>query len=186
MPSVRFSTARDLFDAFPTAKHDILAKPTNEGWLEFVASLMAKSEWNDTVGFCAYLLPRREAVHWACQSVRVLSQHRTSDEEAALDAAEAWVRNPEETQRRAALDIGNRSPQDLPGTWTALAAGWSGGVMLQSEKGPVAAQPYQTPKAVRAAILMAFTQVNIRERDRLIRPCIDHAVRMASGDATGV
>ena len=41
---------------------------------------------------------------------------------AALDAAEAWVREPEENFRRAALAVGNQNNGALPAVWMALAA----------------------------------------------------------------
>jgi len=100
---------------------------------------------------------------------------------AALDAAEAWVREPEENFRRAALAVGNQSDGALPAVWMALAAGWSGGSIVPPEYGAVQAPPYQTARAVRTGILIAMSQLPATEIPRLIRPCIESGIELASG-----
>ena len=100
MAHLRFTTARELFEAFPTARDDIGAEPTDEGPWAFLKTLLASPTPEDAIAFCAYLLPRREAVWWACQCVRVLAPPRDEAEQAALDTAETWVREPEESRRR--------------------------------------------------------------------------------------
>ena len=100
----RFSSANDVFEAFPAARDDIDVPPTDEAAAAyFMRSLMASDTPEDTVAFCAYLLPRREAVWWGCQSVKSLHPAaRSSEEDQALAAAEAWVREPEEERRAEA------------------------------------------------------------------------------------
>ena len=70
MASLRFPTVSDLYGAFPTAKDDVGTDPGNEPPLTFLQSLVEKESWDKAVSFCAYLLPRREAVWWGCQSLR--------------------------------------------------------------------------------------------------------------------
>ena len=100
---LRFTTARQVFEAFPTAASDIEVSPADEAPLDFARKLLAPSRRFESIVYLAYLLPRREAVWWGCQCVRAISGDKSDD---ALLAAEAGSRDPDETTRRAALDLG--------------------------------------------------------------------------------
>ncbi|MGH6800759.1 MAG: DUF6931 family protein, partial [Methylocella sp.] len=125
MSVLRFSAARDVFEAFPTAYEDIATEPNDQLPLVFLRELVKGPAPEDALPFCAYLLPRREAVWWASQSVRALVDKPTKYDEAAFKAAEDWVREPEEPNRRRALKIGTMANQRVASTWVALAAAWS-------------------------------------------------------------
>ncbi len=183
MPGLRFTTARDLLEAFPTAPDDVGVEPTDEPSLQFLQSLIERGMLDKAVAFCAYLLPRREAVWWGCQCMRTLIPHRSSKEDAPLQAAEAWVKEPEEQRRQAALALGLQGDRRSPPTWVALAAGWSGGSMVASEHGSVAAPPHMTPRAIRAGVLMAASRTASR-RSELLKACLDAGVRLAAGEAS--
>jgi hypothetical protein len=178
----RFTTARDVFDAFPAAHDDIEAEPTDDPPLVFLRGLVASPTPENGVTFCAYLLPRREAVWWACQCVRALNAIRGEAEEAALEAAEAWVREPEEGLRRAALELGGSGDQSAPSTWLAYAAAWSGGSMTTGDP-PVPAPPHLTAKAVRAAVLMALARVPVKQRRESLGACLKEGMRLAGEEA---
>src|SRR5258708_33928177 len=94
MPGLRFITARDLFAAFPTARCEITAKATDQDSCGFATALVADGAWRDAVGFCAYLLPRREAVFWSCQCLRALAKARGIAGESILRPAEVGGRGP--------------------------------------------------------------------------------------------
>ena len=95
---IRFTTAAQVFEAFPRAAFDIGSRPVDEGPIEFVRTLIARAHRYDAVTYAAYLLPKREAVWWGCQCLRAFSPAYADE---ALMAAEAWVRTPDETTRRA-------------------------------------------------------------------------------------
>lgn len=174
----RFSTARAVFDAFPQARGDITVQPTDDPPLAFLKSLIASATPENAVAFLAYLLPRREAVWWACQCIRTLNPSRNEGEEAALQAAEAWVREPEEEQRRAALQLaGDSADQGAAATWLAYSAGWSGGSMTTSDP-PVPAPPHLTAKAVRVAVLMALARIPVKQRRERLGACLTEGVRL--------
>lgn len=189
MPRLRFETARDLFDAYPAAQDELLIEPTDEFSLEFLRSLAV----DKAVGFCAYLLPRREAVWWACQCVKALVPPHTDEEQMALKAAEDWVKEPEEERRLEALAIGRQSNYRLATTWVALAAGWAGASMppgaLAGFEGPNVAAlgdnwlpipPDQTAKAVRTSILIAASRLDPKDRAELLQTCINEGARLAA------
>jgi len=179
---VRFATAREVFDAFPSAADDIRVEPTSEAPLVFARALAAGPTPEDALSFCAYLLPRREAVWWSCQCVRSLTPNLTQKELQGLKAAEEWVREPEDGRRRAAIAEGLAGDRNAATTWNALAAGWSGGTMMAGEHAvPVA--PHLTAKAVRIAVLTALARVGADERAARIAGCLDGAVRLAAAPA---
>jgi hypothetical protein len=178
MSRVRFHTAREVFEAFPAALEDIGAKPTDDPPLVFLRRLAGSPTPEDALAFSAYVLPRREAVWWACQCVRAMAPARTPEDESSLAAAENWVREPEEHRRRVALELGtSRSPRD-PATWAALAAAWSGGSMAPGDYA-VQTQPHFTAKAARAAVLTALAHVGAVDRAKHLRACVDAALTLA-------
>lgn len=182
MASLRFPTVRDLYDAFPTAADDVGAPPNDTDSLAFLRSLAEQESWNAAVSFCAYLLPRRDAVWWGCQSLRRIQSQFTPAEIAALDAAESWVQQPEEELRRAALDVGLATDNRLPAAWMALAAGWSGGSITPADYGMVPAEPYQTARALRAGLLMAMARLISDDAPAIMKPCIESGIALADDD----
>jgi hypothetical protein len=179
MSRLRFGAAQEVFEAFPSACEDIEARPTEAAPLGFLRSLASGPTPNDAIAFCAYLLPRREAVWWASQCVRSLIGTPTEDDEIALEAAENWVREPEEPRRRAALQIGLNANRRAASTWVALAAAWSGGSLIISESGGPPAPPYLTAKATRNALMLAL--VNKPHRVAEISHCVQRGVEIAEG-----
>jgi hypothetical protein len=177
MSRLRFSVAREVFEAFPTAYEDITAGPSDQLPLVFLRSLVEGPTPDDAIAFCAYLLPRREAVWWASQSVRGLLDKPTVPDEAALKAAEDWVYEPEEEKRREALRIGTTANQRAASTWVALAAAWSGGSMIFSEYGGPPAPPQLTAQAAFTAIRIALG--GKPDRTGHISRSIEQGVRIA-------
>jgi hypothetical protein len=180
MSRVRFATAREVFEAFPAAREEIQSAPSEAPPLAYLKSLVETATPEDAVAFCAYVLPRREAVWWACQCIRALVPSPGAEEKACLSAAEIWVRDPEEHHRRSALQIGLQGDRRLAATWAALAAGWSGGSMIESAQGVVvSAPPELTAKAARIAVLTALARIGASERAARLRVCVDSGARLA-------
>jgi hypothetical protein len=182
MALLRFPTVRDVYDAFPAAADDVGMPASDEKSLAFLESLIARDAWDSAVSFCAYMLPRRQAVGWGCQSLRRIQIQPAPPEIAAVDAAERWVREPEEEFRREALRTGMAGDVRQAGVWLAFAAGWSGGSMMPPEFPPMPAAPYQTARAVRAALLIAMTQLPQNVTAEVMRACLESAMRLAASD----
>lgn len=178
MSRLRFTTAREVFEAFPSALKLVTAAPTSEPPLAFLAKLVQGTEPKDAVSFCAFLLPRRETVWWVVQSLRALQPAGPQD--TALAAAEAWVRAPDDTTRRAALAAGDAGDAEQPSTWAAWAAGYSGGSMVASHSVPC--PPDLTAKMARIAILSALGKVPREQRDAALRSCVEACIRLANDD----
>ena len=158
---LRFTTARQIFETFPAAAADIDSQPSDEAPLDFARKLLAKAHRFDAIVFGAYLLPRREAVWWGCQCVRAMRDNKA---DGALLAAEAWVRDPEEATRRAALKIGAAGDKRVATTWLAMAAGHSGGSVAPEGAPPRAAATHMTAVGVKAAVILAIAHSPPRDQ----------------------
>jgi hypothetical protein len=179
MPLPRFATAEALFETFPELSQKITARPSEQSPTVFLQTLVAGGRIEDAVTFCAYLLPRREAVWWACGSARVPLGHVAGDRAAALAAAEAWVKEPDDERRQAALEIGTKGHCDDPLTWVALAAGWSGGFLVSGPQRSIPMPQYMTARATRTAILISALSVKRDQRPAYLQACVADGTRLA-------
>lgn len=177
MTRLRFARARDVFAAFPTAAEDVGVDPGEAPSLAFLQALIEARAWNAAVSFCAYLLPRREAVWWGCQSLRHILPVDAAAA-AALETAETWVRQPEEARRRDALDHGTRADPRAPASWMALAAAWSGGSITppQYRHGPP--EIHQTARAVRTGLMIAMSRVSNDDMPAIMEGCLREGVAL--------
>jgi len=183
MSVVRFATTQALFETFPELSQRISAEPTEQFPTEFLQSLVAAGKIEDAVTFCAYLLPRREAVWWACECVRARLGNVEEGPAAGLLAAEAWVEAPDDERRQAALDVGTRGDCNDPLTWVALAAGWAGGFLVSSPYPSIPMPQYMTARATRTAILISALSANSQQRPAYLQARIADGIRLAEGEA---
>ena len=112
----------------PTAWSGLPAEAT--GTEALLARLLEQDLLAEAVRLLAYGLPEREAVWWSCMCVRHTFPTEPTDaavglELAALEAAEAWVRQPDNQRRTEAARHAGASGRERPGTWSALGAAWS-------------------------------------------------------------
>lgn len=180
MARLRFTTAQEVLEAFPPARDDIGVALGDEPPLACLDSLARGAAPDAALAFCSYLLPRREAVSWGCRSLRALLPGLSGGPQPALEAAETWVRGPEDASRRAALKIGMNSDPTIATTWLALAAGWAGGSMVEGEHA-VPAPAHLTAKAIRAALLLGLGAAPAEDRGRNIGACVAIGRRLAEG-----
>jgi hypothetical protein len=180
MSLVRFATAQALFETFPELSLKISAEPSQQFPTEFLQSLVAAGKVEDAVTFCSYLLPRREAVWWACGCTRASpSRNLTGNRAAGLLAAETWVEEPDEKHRQAALEVGTKGNCDDALTWVALAAGWAGGFLVSGPHRRIPMPQYMTARAARAAILISALNVNRHQRPVHLETCVVDGKRLA-------
>ena len=179
MSLLRFATAEALFETFPELSRKISTEPGEQCPTVFLRTLVAAGKIEDAVTFNAYLLPRREAVWWACRSARATVGQIAEDRAAALLAAEAWVREPDDERRQAALEIGTKGHCDDPLTWVALAAGWAGGLLVSGPHHSIPMPQYMTARAARTAILISALSVKWDQRPAYLQACIADGTRLA-------
>ncbi len=123
---------------------------------EFVALLVEKELFEDAVRFLAHALPKREAVWWAWVCARrSAGEHAPPKIAAALQAAERWIAQPNEDNRRAAMAAGQSAEFGTAAGCAALAAFLSGGSMAPPNAPAVPPGEYLTAKAVAGAVIVA-------------------------------
>ena len=174
---VRFTLAEQVLEAFPNAADSIALAPGGLKPLDFLRRLIAQGRRFDAVTFAAFVLPRREAVWWGCQCVRAVSG--VADE--ALAAAEAWVRNPDDASRYAALALADKVRRRTPTHWLAFAAGHSGGNIAPEGAPPVTPGPHMAGSGVKAGVILALAQKPAREQPAWTVACAEAALRFAEG-----
>jgi hypothetical protein len=183
MRHLRFTTAKQVFEAFPPARDYIAEDPGDADPLAFLQRLAGGPTPEDAIGFCAYLLPRREAVWWGCQSIREIAAPADRGDLELLALSEQWVKMPEEDNRRAALAGGMGARVKSAAAWMALAAAWSGGSMADDPERPVPPPNFLTAHAVRAAVLTALALCGPKERSRHLNAAVERAVKMIHSGA---
>jgi hypothetical protein len=132
---------------------------------QFLRLLIEQKHYVDAVGFLAHALPKREAVWWACVCARTaLGAAPAAEELKSLSLAEAWVIEPSEANRRAAMTAAEASEFKTSASWAAVAAFWSGGSMAPADLPEVPPAENLTGKAVAAAVMIA---VGVGEPDKM-------------------
>jgi hypothetical protein len=179
MPLIRFATTQALFETFPELSQEISAEPNELFPTEFLQTLVAAGEMEEAVTLCSYLLPRREAVWWACGCVRAPLRNITGDRAVGLLAAEAWVAEPDEEHRQEALEVGTKGNCDDPSSWVALAARWAGGFPVSGPHRRIPMPAYLTPRAARTAVLISALNVSRDQRAARLETCIAEGARLA-------
>ncbi|HVY57281.1 MAG TPA: hypothetical protein VHA77_05465 [Xanthobacteraceae bacterium] len=179
MPQLRFATARSLLDAFPELTARLAVAPSDESPIAYLNRLSSQDRLEDAVLFCAHLLPRREAVWWACGSLKQLLREVACDQSEGFRVAEAWVYEPSEDNRRKALETGMKGDSADPSTWLSLGAGWSGGMLSSHPKGPVPMPPHMTARAARIAITLGAHRAPEAERAERLRACVTDGTTLA-------
>ncbi|MBN9122834.1 MAG: hypothetical protein J0I06_27465 [Planctomycetes bacterium] len=109
----------------------------------------------DAIRFLACALPKREAVGWALACVRSAVPKPSPEAAKAIAAAEAWVKEPSEVNRRACGAAGEGAGHGTAPGCLADAAFWSGGSLSAPHLPPAPPRDDLTASAVAAAVLLA-------------------------------
>ena len=118
---------------------------------QYLGALQEKHLGTDMVKTMAHGMPDREGVWWASQSAQKVSDKLPPSDVHAMNAAQAWVKNPTPANKAAAADAASKTDHRGPGAWAAQGAAWS---QPASPAGATAA-PRLTPHAVTGAVLSA-------------------------------
>jgi len=149
---------------------------------DFIELLCAGGLWADAVRFLAHALPKREAVWWACLAVRgALPADAPPAQAKSVEAAEAWVYQPTEEHRRAAMAAGDAAGADCPARWAAIAAFWSGGSVTAAGAPPVPPGETLTAMAVAGAVQIAAVQREPARAEEKYRRFIAQGLDIAQG-----
>jgi hypothetical protein len=149
---------------------------------QFLRLLIEKEHYIDAVRFLAHALPKREAVWWACVCARSkLAPEPEAQELNILGLAEAWVYDPSDANRRAAMAAAEASEFKTPASWAAAAAFWSGGSMAPADLPEVLPAENLTGKAVTAAVMQAVAMGEPDEMEERYRQLLARGLDIARG-----
>ena len=177
---IRFTTAAQVAEAFPGAADDLGEVPADLSPLEHLAQLAGQDDPNPAVIFAALALPKRESVWWGCLALRAMGRLDESTREG-LRLAEAWVRNPEETERRAAGEFAESEYFEGAGAWIAFAAFTTSGSMAPAGLQAVPPDPEISGKCVAMAVMLATADDDAFVRIANMRAAIESARDFATG-----
>jgi len=125
LPKIKAPTAAQVCEQYkpePPAQQLLTPQQTPAQYLNLLEKKQLSEE---SVKLLAYGLPERESVWWATQCAQKVSSPLNLPDEAAIKAADAWVKNPSELTKKAAADAAAKTDFQTPGAWAAQAAAWS-------------------------------------------------------------
>lgn len=152
---IKASTAGELVQHFELSDEGDSTAVLDEAPAKVITQLLAKENYHDAVTMLAHALPKREAVWWACLAARKTLDSEDELDNACIAATELWVREPSELNRKAAKKLGDRRKKKTAAAWTATAASWCTGNMLDDDTTLVAPPDFLYAHAVAAGITLA-------------------------------
>lgn len=168
-----------LFELEPEARALLDAGATPA---EYLARLVENTRYHDAARFLAHALPKREAVWWACLCAReTLAGDAPPERRAAIEAAEAWVYQPTEENRRTTMARAERAGYDNPSSWAAMAAFWSGGSMAPEGSPEVPPGATLTAIAVGGAVILAAVQHQPEHAEERFASFFTQGIDVANG-----
>ena len=150
--------------------------------IEFLELLISNKFYMDAINLLSHSLPKREAVWWACICAK---KHKKSvnDElyNKALAAAEKWVYDPSEKNRRVAEFYAEKSQYESAASWVAAAAFWSGDSIMPEGEPVVAPAQYLYSHAIRGCIITCVGMDDGTEPDDRYKTYLTHGINIAKG-----
>lgn len=172
---LREQLAEDLVKAIPDIRETIGSAPRDGlHMLDFLRQLLLGKTPEEAITLLTYGLSPRHAVWWGHECLQVLPDLVTDNDRSLMGLAAAWVAEPDEDNRYAALEAGMAAHPRGPGAWLAIAAGWSSGSISDRGQPAVPAPPHLLSRALNACILTALARVPQDKRRRML----EHYVSM--------
>ncbi len=149
---------------------------------QYLDALIAAGQLAYAVRFLAAALAKREAVWWACQCSRMgYEKAAPAPAIAALTAAEKWVADPSDANRRAAFPASEASGVGTPAGAAAVAAFFSGGSVAPANLPAVPPGDQLTAMCAAAAVQLAAVLSQPEKADEKFRRFLALGFDVASG-----
>ena len=150
---------------------------------QFLEALLGAGQYPDSVKFLAAALPKRESVWWACVCSRLaLTPDTPPPVVQALVAAEKWVYEPTEPNRRAAEAAGEATGFASPPSCAATAAFWCG-PSIAAPDSPAAVPPAEglAARGVAGAVMLAAVQKEPEKAEEKYKAFLERGFDIADG-----
>jgi uncharacterized protein DUF6931 len=183
-PLIRIAakSAAEVCKLFPLGDE---AKPLLKDGLspqQFLDVLEGKALYVDAFRFLAYGLPKREGVFWAVTCAKqVAGPQPPANVAAALAAANKWVLDPSEDNRRATEVAYQAAELSTAAGCAAIAAFWSGGSLSPKDLPVVPPAETLTAHGVASAVLIASIAQDPAKTAELHKAFATHGRAIASG-----
>ncbi|HJZ57382.1 MAG TPA: hypothetical protein VKE74_20605 [Gemmataceae bacterium] len=122
---------------------------------QYFDALVGAGHHQDAIRFLAAALPKRESVWWGVACAREVLKALPEPQAKALAAAERWVKDPTEGNRRSAGAAAEAAGYGNPPGSLAAGAFWSGGSLAPANLPAVLPRDDLTGVAVGAALVLA-------------------------------
>ena len=130
----------------------------------------------------AYALPKREAVWWACMcAAHTAPPDLPEADRLAREAAEHWVRQQGDENRRAAMRQAEATTLEAPEGWAAIAVFWSGETIGPEDQPPVPPPPHMTGKAVAGTVYLAAVRSDPSRLNTRLKRFLESGRNIAAG-----
>lgn len=146
-----------------------------------LAELIDNGCSGDAVRFLAFALPTREAIWWACVTVRRSADELVGEQKACLDCAVGWVYEPTDAKRRICMDAAERAQYEGAAAYAALAAFWSGGSLAPEDMPEVLPDPNLAAIGVGASVLLAITTGDPQAFQMRFEQAMQRGIDIANG-----
>ena len=179
---VAAKTAAEVCKHFPLGEE--AKKQLRDGMTpaQFLDALIEKQQFPDAVRFLAHALPKREGVWWACLCSRSVAGSSPAPKiTSALQAAEKWVTDPSEDNRRAGMPAAEAAELKTPAGCAAMAAFWSGGSLAPPNVPVVPPGEYLTAHGVAGAVMLAAVQSEPEKAPDKYRKFLAQGIEVAKG-----
>jgi len=149
---------------------------------EFLQALTTAGRITGALQFLAQVLPKREAVRWACLCVgRTGDAGRSPAEARALAAARSWVDEPSQAGCYEAWEAAQAAGLETPAGLAAAAAFFSGKTMSPPDLPPTRPPDSLTGETVHSALLMAATAMEPSEAEAALGEFLKQGTALAEG-----
>jgi len=191
LSSLRTQRAVELCSSFEPSleARALLASASDVG--PFLDLLLGQRLWRDAALMLAHGLQKRTAVWWACVICRnqfsqlantpdIENSYSSAREMSAIEAAENWVRDPQEKYRIAACVAATAAGNRTPAHWASMAAFWSTGNMTPEAGVVTPPPPFLHALAVVSALDFAAARCGKR-REEFFSDALRRGISLASG-----
>ena len=136
------------------------------------------------VRLVAHGLPAREAVWWACMCARHTAPVTLPDtDRLALEAAEAWVRQPSDETKQAATMRAEAAAAKSPEVWAAMAVAWSAAAATPPDPRRRSPSRKVPGTAVVSSVILASLRKTPKASDVRLQRFLQSGRDIASGGA---
>lgn len=130
----------------------------------------------------AHALPKREAVWWGCMcAAHTAPPDLPEPDRLARAAAEHWVRQPTDKNRRAAMHQAEATTFESPDALCAYAVFWCGETIGPEDQPPTPPTPGMAGKIIAPAVLLAALRTDPTRQDARLKRFLESGRNVAAG-----